>query len=28
LLGYPVALTLIVMSAVLPILVLRRKGWI
>lgn len=28
LLGYPMALTLIVTSAVLPILILRRKGWI
>jgi magnesium transporter len=28
LLGYPMALTLILMSAVLPILILRRKGWI
>jgi magnesium transporter len=26
--GYPIALTLIVLSAVLPILILRRKGWI
>ena len=28
LMGYPMALILIVMSAVLPILILRRKGWI
>jgi magnesium transporter len=28
LMGYPMALTLIVMSAVLPLWVLRRKGWI
>ena len=28
LMGYPMALTLILLSAVVPILVLRRKGWI
>lgn len=28
LMGYPMALTLIVLSAVLPLWVLRRKGWI
>jgi magnesium transporter len=26
--GYPVALTLILASAVLPILYLKRRGWI
>jgi magnesium transporter len=28
LLGYPMALSLIVVSAVVPLWVLRRKGWI
>jgi magnesium transporter len=28
LMGYPMALTLIALSAVLPLWILRRRGWI